>query len=55
MKIFWAWQSDLPGETNRHFIKSCLEAAIDKLNEAREISEPDEQLRIPTKAATDSD
>src|SRR5437763_1798424 len=45
MKIFWAWQSDLHPKTSRHFVNSCLEEAIDQLNDAREISEPDEQLQ----------
>jgi hypothetical protein len=45
MKIFWAWQSDLRGKTGRHFIKGALEEAIDRINESREIEEPDENLQ----------
>jgi hypothetical protein len=45
MKIFWAWQSDLPGKTGRHFIKGALEEAIDHINESREIEEPDENFQ----------
>lgn len=28
MKIFWSWQDDSPGKTNRHFIKAALEDAV---------------------------
>ncbi len=45
MKIFWAWQSDLPGKTGRHFIKEALEEAIDRINESREIEEPEENFQ----------
>jgi len=45
MKVFWAWQSDLPGKTGRHFIKEALNEAIDRINESREIEEPDEELQ----------
>jgi hypothetical protein len=42
MKVFWAWQSDTPGKTGRHFMRSVLEAAIEKLNRDKDIDEPDE-------------
>jgi hypothetical protein len=45
MKVFWAWQSDLPGKTGRHFIKEALNEAIDRINESRDIEEPDEALQ----------
>jgi hypothetical protein len=32
MRIFYSWQSDLPAASNKHFIKTCLESAIKKLN-----------------------
>jgi hypothetical protein len=28
MKVFWSWQDDSPGKTNRHFIKAALEEAV---------------------------
>lgn len=27
MKIFYSWQSDLPGSENRYFIQECIEKA----------------------------
>lgn len=45
MKIFWAWQSDLPGKVCRHFVRDALLAAIDKLKEQSEIEEPSEESR----------
>jgi hypothetical protein len=42
VKVFWAWQSDTHGKTGRHFVKSVLEAAIDRLNKHRDIEEPDQ-------------
>jgi hypothetical protein len=45
MKIFWAWQSDLPGNVSRHFVRDALLAAIKKLKEAPDIEEPDEGAR----------
>ncbi|WP_051953723.1 hypothetical protein [Methylocapsa aurea] len=45
MKIFWAWQSDLPGKISRHFIRSALEEAIANIKEANAIQEPDEQFQ----------
>lgn len=32
--VFYAWQSDLPNKTNRGFLESCLERAIEKANSA---------------------
>lgn len=32
--VFYAWQSDLPNNTNRSFLESCLERAIEKANTA---------------------
>ena len=45
MKIFWAWQSDLPGKVSRFFIRDVLLAAIEKPKEAPDIAEPDEEAR----------
>ena len=43
MRVFWSWQSDVPGKNGRHFIRNCLQAAINKLAEASEIEEPIER------------
>jgi hypothetical protein len=31
MKIFWSWQSDIPGKVSRHFVRDALETAIGEL------------------------
>ena len=31
--VFWSWQSDLPEELTRHFIKRALVAALQKVSE----------------------
>lgn len=31
-RVFYSWQSDSPGNTNRHFIQKALEAAIEAVN-----------------------
>lgn len=33
MKIFWSWQSDLPGKISRHFIKESITEAIQELKQ----------------------
>jgi len=45
MKIFWAWQFDLPGKIARHFIRNALETAIAQINQTEEIDEPDEAFQ----------
>jgi hypothetical protein len=45
MKIFWAWQYDLPGKIARHFIRNALETAIAQINQTEEIEEPDEAFQ----------
>ncbi|MEO8668782.1 MAG: hypothetical protein ABI399_09715 [Bauldia sp.] len=40
MKIFWAWQSDTPGSTGRHFVRAALIDAIKVLKQPEEIEEP---------------
>ena len=45
MKVFWAWQYDLPGKISRHFIRKALEQAIADINHADEIDEPDEAFQ----------
>ena len=41
MKVFWSWQSDLPGKISRHFVREALEEAVEALNEEREIVDAD--------------
>lgn len=39
MKIFWAWQSDRPGRTNRFFVRDALKQAIEALKKPRAVEE----------------
>lgn len=39
MKVFWSWQSDTPGKVGRHFVRECLEKAIQQLKEEADIEE----------------
>lgn len=41
MKVFWSWQDDSPGKTNRHFIKAALEAAVAALAGEYELEDAD--------------
>ena len=45
MRIFWAWQFDLPGKIARHFIRNALEIAIAEINQTEDIDEPDEAFQ----------
>jgi hypothetical protein len=45
VKVFWAWQADLPGEISRHLIRKCLEEAIDRLKQPPDIEEPPDVSR----------
>ena len=45
MKVFWAWQYDLPGKISRHFIRGALEQAIADINQDQDIEEPDEAFQ----------
>jgi hypothetical protein len=45
VKVFWAWQADLPGRISRHLIREALEEAIDRLKQPRDIEEPPEVSR----------
>src|SRR5689334_11472289 len=45
MKVFWAWQADIPGKIARHFVRDALEEAIDRLKQPRDIEEPPEESR----------
>ena len=43
MKVFWSWQSDSPGKTGRHFVRSALAAAIQELRQVTDLEEPSER------------
>src|SRR5271166_5938410 len=43
MKVFWSWQSDTPGKTGRHFVRTVLTDAIKALKEPEDIEEPTER------------
>lgn len=45
MKVFWAWQSDHPGEISRYVIREALKQAIEHLKETPDIEEPPEEAR----------
>lgn len=45
MKVFWAWQSDLPGRISRFVIRDALDDAITELKEAPDVDEPPEEAR----------
>lgn len=36
-KIFYSWQSDLPGDKNRNFIRKCIDKALDLAEDAEAI------------------
>lgn len=44
MKIFWSWQDDSPGKTNRHFIKAALELAVSALAGEYELEDADRPI-----------
>jgi hypothetical protein len=46
MRVFWSWQSDLPGKVSRYLIKEALELAIDALNQERDIVEAERPLEL---------
>jgi hypothetical protein len=45
MKVFWAWQYDLPGKISRHFIRKALELSIAQINQEQDIEEPEEAFQ----------
>jgi hypothetical protein len=46
MKIFWSWQSDRDGRTNRHLIKDAIEEAIAALKVERDIEEAERDIEL---------
>ena len=48
-KIFYSWQSDLPGNKARNFIRECIDEAIDLAEESETIeAERDEATKGTT-------
>ena len=43
MKIFWAWQSDTPGNIGRFFVRDVLKSAIQMIKSHAEVIEPTER------------
>jgi hypothetical protein len=46
MKVFWSWQSDLPGKISRHFIRDALDQAIAELNATLAVEEPERESDV---------
>lgn len=46
MKIFWSWQSDLPGKFSRYLIRDALDAAITDRNADLAVEEPNREGEI---------
>lgn len=40
MRIFWSWQSDTPGKTGRHFVRTAIDEAVQALKLGPEVDEP---------------
>lgn len=43
MKVFWSWQSDIPGRIGRHFVRDALNGAIAELKQTPDVEEPPER------------
>jgi hypothetical protein len=39
LTVFWSWQSDLQGKTNRHFVKDAIEQTLRELSEDQSLEE----------------
>jgi hypothetical protein len=46
MKVFWSWQSDLPGKISRHFVRDSLDQAITELNATLAVEEPERESDV---------
>jgi hypothetical protein len=46
MKVFWSWQSDLPGKISRHFVREVLDQAITQVNAAFAVEEPQRESEV---------
>ncbi len=38
-KVFWSWQSDLPGKISRHFIRDALDDAVKSLGSSADVED----------------
>lgn len=47
-KIFYSWQSDLPGSRTRNFIRECIDDAIDLAQESETIEAERDEATIGT-------
>lgn len=54
MKIFWAWQSDTPGQIGRFFVRRALKEAIERIQSEADVTEPTEREAV-TKMNLDHD
>lgn len=46
MKVFWSWQSDVPGKYGRHFVRDALAKAIDQLKQDCSVEEATRKLEL---------
>jgi hypothetical protein len=58
MKLFWYWQSNVPGNIGRHFVQDALAAASGTLNQLAVVEEASEaettgapHIRPPTRVS----
>lgn len=47
-KIFYSWQSDLPGSKTRNFIRECIDEAIDLAQESAAVEAERDEATIGT-------
>lgn len=40
LKVFWSWQSDIPGKIGRHFVRQALKQAIEAIKAEEMVLEP---------------
>lgn len=52
-KIFYSWQSDLPGSKTRNFIRGCIDEAIDFAQETEAIEAERDEATMGTTGAPD--
>lgn len=52
-KIFYSWQSDLPGNKTRNFIRECIDEAIDLAQETEAIEAERDEATIGTTGSPD--
>ena len=52
-KIFYSWQSDLPGSKTRNFIRGCIDEAIELAQETEAIEAERDEATMGTTGAPD--